>query len=101
MLIDTSHFRTCSIAHFAITPPLTSCISLTAHMPGCVDKQIIRTLVAMALDGTFVNVELNEEDVPGSSLCKEVEKCSVLELKRWLQCRGLKISGSKQQLINR
>ena len=34
---------------------------------------------------------LVEEDVPGAALPREsVEECSVVQLKRWLTCRGAK-----------
>ena len=36
------------------------------------------------------SVVLYEEDVPGAKLTKDPDDCSVEELKRWLQCHGLK-----------
>ena len=33
---------------------------------------------------------LKEDEVPGAKLLKEPEKCVVEELKRWLECHGLK-----------
>jgi hypothetical protein len=45
---------------------------------------------------------LNEEDVPGAKLPREsVEQCTVVQLKRWLLCRGAKTSGVKAVLIER
>ena len=44
---------------------------------------------------------LKEDEVPGAKLLKEPEKCVVEELKRWLECHGLKKSGKKAQLIKR
>ena len=34
-------------------------------------------------------------------MLKEPEKCVVEELKRWLECHGVKKSGKKAELINR
>ena len=42
-----------------------------------------------------------EEDVPGAVLMKYPSECSVLELKRWLECHGGKMIGKKQELIDR
>ena len=44
---------------------------------------------------------LKEEDVPGAKLSKEPHKCIMEELKRWLECRGIKRSGKKDELIRR
>lgn len=44
---------------------------------------------------------LKEEDVPGAKLTKKPENCIVEELKRWLECHGLKKSGRKQELVKR
>ena len=44
---------------------------------------------------------LKEDEVPGAKLLKEPEKCAVEELKRWLECHGLKKSGTKAELIKR
>ena len=33
---------------------------------------------------------LEEEDIPGAKLSKSTRECSVLELKRWLECHGEK-----------
>ena len=41
-----------------------------------------------------------EEDVPGAVLMKDPSECSVLELKRWLKCHGVKMIGKKQELID-
>ena len=45
------------------------------------------------------SVVLYEEDVPGAKLTKDPDDCSVEELKRWLQCHGLKKTGKKIELI--
>lgn len=44
---------------------------------------------------------LMPEDVPGAVLQQNVEDCSVLELQRWLECRGLKKRGAKSELVQR
>lgn len=45
---------------------------------------------------------LTEEDIPGASLSgKSPELLSVVELKRWLACRGAHRGGTKSQLIKR
>eukprot|EP00795_Rhopilema_esculentum_P005556 gene5556-9558_t len=46
-------------------------------------------------------VFLNKDDVPGTKLLKKPSECSVTELKRWLECRGAKESGTKKVLIER
>ena len=46
-------------------------------------------------------VVLVEEDVPGEKLAKNPEECSVIELKRWLECHGLKKGGRKSELVER
>ena len=48
-----------------------------------------------------MNRILKEDDVPGAKLGKTPEKCMVEELKRWLECHGLKKSGKKNELIQR
>ena len=41
-------------------------------------------------------VELTVNDVPGAAfMYSDIEKHSVLQLRRWLECRGLKRSGSR------
>ncbi|XP_066922319.1 uncharacterized protein [Clytia hemisphaerica] len=44
---------------------------------------------------------LDETDVPGAKLTKDPGKCTVLELKRWLECHSLKKSGKKEDSIQR
>ena len=45
-------------------------------------------------------VVLTEDDVPGAKLLEPPEDCSVLQLKRWLECRGLPKSQKKKELID-
>ena len=43
-----------------------------------------------------------EADIPGSSLNgKEPSELNVVQLKRWLACRGAPVSGKKPQLVER
>ena len=44
---------------------------------------------------------LNEEDVPGAKFKKIPKDCSVIELKRWLECHGLQKKGNKTELVER
>ena len=47
------------------------------------------------------SVVLREEDVPGAKLSKDPSECTVEELKRWLNCHGLKKCGRKGELVER
>ena len=40
-------------------------------------------------------VQLVESDIPGAELPKPAEFCTVAILKRWLSCRGAKVSGNR------
>ena len=42
-----------------------------------------------------------EDDVPGSKFEREPEEYTVGQLKRWLKCRGLKLSGKRDELLKR
>ncbi|KAI0216750.1 hypothetical protein LSAT2_031286, partial [Lamellibrachia satsuma] len=47
-------------------------------------------------------VELTVNDVPGAAfMYSDIEKHSVLQLRRWLECRGMKRSGTKSLLLER
>ena len=48
-----------------------------------------------------IPIELNEVDVPGAKITKNPKDCSVIELKRWLECHGLKKNGKKNELVER
>ena len=49
-----------------------------------------------------LKVILSEEDIPGAKIPREtVEQCSVVQLKRWLLCRGAKTTGNKKALVTR
>ena len=47
------------------------------------------------------DIKLLEDDVPGAKLVKEPKDCSVVTLKRWLECHGLKRTGKKCELVER
>ena len=45
-------------------------------------------------------VLLNEDDIPGASLNgKDPSKLTVVQLRRWLVCRGAPVSGKSQNLF--
>jgi len=47
-------------------------------------------------------ISLTENDIPGASLKgRPPELLKKDELKRWLQCRGAHVSGSKEDLVRR
>jgi len=41
----------------------------------------------------------DEDDVLGSKFEREPEEYPVSQLKRWLKCRGLKLSGKRDELL--
>ena len=43
----------------------------------------------------------DEDDVLGSKFQREPEEYPVGQLKRWLKCRGLKLSGKRDELLKR
>ena len=46
------------------------------------------------------SIILSELDVPGAYFDMDPENYSVIKLKRWLECHGVKRTGKKQQLID-
>jgi hypothetical protein len=60
---------------------------------------ISNTIMASSLP--FITVVLREDDVPGAALIypAEVSRHSVIQLKRWLECRSLNLSGNKDILV--
>ena len=46
-------------------------------------------------------VDLTDDDVPGARLLKDPNDHTVEELKRWLECHGLKRTGRKGELVER
>ena len=42
-----------------------------------------------------------EENIPGAKLQKPAEQCTVAVLKRWLSCRGAKVTGKREDLVKR
>ena len=51
--------------------------------------------------GAMNFIKLNENDVPGAKLGKLPRDSSVTDLKRWLECHGLKKSGKRDDLVKR
>ena len=51
----------------------------------------------------FETFEILAEDdgVPGSKFDREPEHYTVEQLKRWLKCRGMKLSGKRDELVTR
>ena len=43
----------------------------------------------------------DEDGVPGSIFEREQEEYTAEQLKRWLKCRGLKLSGKRDELVKR
>ena len=46
-------------------------------------------------------ITLDESDIPGAELPKPAQLCTLAILKRWLSCRGAKVSGKRKDLIKR
>ncbi len=52
--------------------------------------------------GRIDTIVLKEENIPGASLKgRDPSQLHVVELKRWLKCRGAIVSGKKQDLVKR
>ena len=59
-----------------------------------------QTLLQMAVYTVQPLISLCESDVPGAKFVHEsICSHSVVELKRWLECRGLAVSGKKHYLV--
>ena len=56
---------------------------------------------ALFVDKKGDEVELNEDNIPGAKLPKPAEHCTVSVLKRWLSCRGAKVTGKRKDLVVR
>ena len=55
-----------------------------------------------SLPGSSPLISLREQDIPGASLNgREPNQLHVVELKRWLKCRGATTGGKKQDLVKR
>ena len=62
----------------------------------------LRAAREMASSSLHSLTVLTEEDgVPGSKFEREPEEYTVDQLKRWLKCRGLKLSGKREDLVQR
>ena len=56
----------------------------------------------MAASEKIFAITLDENEIPGAKFrCSDVSAHSVMELKRWLECRGLKTTGTKPELVKR
>jgi hypothetical protein len=56
----------------------------------------------MASTQEFQKINLSPDDVPGAYInIDDFESCSILQLKRWLECSGLKTTGNKPDLLQR
>ena len=66
---------------------------------------VINNNIIIALRYTmdiFVNIiTLTDEEVPGAKLPNEPGKCSVMQLERWLECRGQRKTGKMFDLAER
>ncbi|XP_015768014.1 PREDICTED: uncharacterized protein LOC107346697 [Acropora digitifera] len=47
------------------------------------------------------DITLEANDIPGAELPNPPELCTLAILKRWLSCRGAKVSGKRHELIKR
>ena len=47
-----------------------------------------------------LDVKLTENDVPGAKLRKSPRDSNVTDLKRWLECHGLKKTGKREELVH-
>ena len=66
-------------------------------------KDVSKDDTGVLLDTDFDDFAvLTENDVPGSALNgKQPHELNILQLKRWLACRGAPITGNKLELIER
>ncbi|XP_053381993.1 uncharacterized protein LOC128549387 [Mercenaria mercenaria] len=63
---------------------------------------IISELSTMAASEPFQYIELNENEVPGAKFVYEsIEKHSNTQLSRWLECRGLRKTGNRSEILKR
>ena len=68
-------------------------------MDASAESQLNDSVERIIVDNVIV---LTENDVPGSSLNgKQPHELNVLQLKRWLACRGAPVTGKKPELIER
>ena len=56
----------------------------------------------MASTQEFQKINLSSDDVPGAYInIDDFESSSIVQLKRWVECRGLKATGNKPDLLQR
>jgi len=54
----------------------------------------------MASTQEFKNIKLTVQDVPGANIdLNDLETCGNVQLKRWLECRGIKTSDNRSELL--
>ena len=73
---------------------------------GTVSGDVIFNMASVDMDSEAKNESkecftLEEQDILGAELPRPAELCSVAILKRWLSCRGAKVSGKRSELIER
>ena len=56
-------------------------------------------MASSSLNSLMVLTE--DDDVPGSKFERDPQEYTVDQLKRWLKCRGLKLSGKRDDLVKR
>ena len=49
----------------------------------------------------YLTVLTEDDDVPGSKFERDPQEYTVDQLKRWLKCRGLKLSSKRDDLVKR
>ena len=61
-----------------------------------------KSIKSMASTQVFKKINLTSEDVPGAKIdIDNIDKYSNVQLKRWLECRALKTTGNRPDLIQR
>jgi hypothetical protein len=56
----------------------------------------------MASTQEFQKINLSSDDVPGAYInIDDFDSFSIVQLKRWVECRGLKATGNKPDLLQR
>lgn len=67
--------------------------------------ETVENAVDLKNDSSQIIIEeiiLKEEDIPGAKLPRDTpEECKVQQLQRWLLCRGAKVTGKKEVLVQR
>ena len=65
-------------------------------------RQIVFNMASSSTTSVKSSDILTESDIPGAVLPQKIiELCSVVQLKRWLTCRGACTTGRKVELVSR